>query len=38
MNLGCEKRLPDPIPELSQKIDEIVDTMQWIGDTEKEWR
>lgn len=38
MNLGCEKRLPDPIPKLSQRIDEIVDTMQWIGDTEKDWR
>ena len=37
-NLGCEKRSHDPIPELSRKIDEIVDTVQWIGDSEKMWR
>jgi hypothetical protein len=38
VNLGCEKRLPDPVPGLSDRIDEIANTVQWIGDTEKEWR
>jgi len=38
VNLGCEKRLPDPVPQLAQRIDEIVGTTQWIGDSEKEWR
>jgi hypothetical protein len=36
--LGCEKRLPDPIPALVDSIDKIVNIMQWIGYTEKEWR
>ena len=36
--LGCEKRLPDPIPALVDSIDKIVTIMQWIGYTEKEWR
>ena len=38
VNLGCEKRMPDPIPELADRIDKIVNTMQWIGDTPKTWR
>jgi hypothetical protein len=38
VNVGCEKRMTDPIPHLSNRIDEIVNTMQWIGATEKNWR
>lgn len=30
--LGCKKEEPDPVPTLSRRIDEIVNTNQWIGD------
>lgn len=38
VNLGCQKRRPDPVPGLADRVDHIVNTMQWIGDTPKEWR
>jgi len=35
--LGCKKRPPDPAPALSRRIDEIINTAQWIGDWRKKW-
>lgn len=35
--LGCKKRPPDPAPALARRIDEIVNTAQWIGDGRKKW-